>query len=85
VGIAWWWIEDGLDRFGGSPGFLNPVAPWDTGKTNRVFDKTANRNGEEIADVQQQQEQGNRNGHNNIPHNPTLTRQSETFGSSRRF
>ena len=26
VGVAWWWI-DGLDRFVGSPEFLNPVVP----------------------------------------------------------
>ena len=44
VGVGWWGIDDGLDRFVGSPEFLNPVAPWNTGKTQRVFDKTANRN-----------------------------------------
>jgi hypothetical protein len=26
VGVAWWWI-DGLDRFVGTPEFLNPVVP----------------------------------------------------------
>ena len=38
-----------------------------------------------IADVQQQREQGNRNRHNNTTGNPTLSRQSGTFGNSRGF
>lgn len=27
VGVALWWIGDGLDRFAGPPEFLNPVVP----------------------------------------------------------
>lgn len=44
LGVAWWWIEDGLDWFVGSPVSLNPVVALKYKQnTVAIFDKTVEK------------------------------------------